>query len=183
LAATGQPLNDLFINSFFLADLGFEYDPLVTSIITRIYTMNIDDIFGHMLAYKMPLTQHQPSSDFLMSSTNLTARFPGRGRRGRFSFLGHGDQLDSHGQSSHGRGHVCSSQGRGHGNYFSWGSRVSANYATRTTILQSIATTVSTMPSNRNKMPHLGLYIPLQILSQVRISIRTLVQPIISPMM
>jgi hypothetical protein len=55
--------------------------------------MNIDDIFGHMLAYKMPLTQHQPSSDFLMSSTNLTAHFPGRRRKGWFSFLGHGDQL------------------------------------------------------------------------------------------
>jgi hypothetical protein len=41
----------------------------------------------------MRLAQHQPPSNFSLSSANLTVYTPGRGRRGRFSSSGYGGQF------------------------------------------------------------------------------------------
>lgn len=58
LAAANQPLNDYEFTSYLLARLGPEYDPLVTSVTTRIEPLTMDELLGHLLAHEMRLEQH-----------------------------------------------------------------------------------------------------------------------------
>jgi hypothetical protein len=53
LAAVGHPLSDFEKQSFLLVGLGFDYDPFVTSVHTRVDPLSIDELFGHLLAHEM----------------------------------------------------------------------------------------------------------------------------------
>jgi len=74
LTATGQPLNDFESVSFLLKGLGTEYDPFVTSIITRVDPLSIDELYGHLLAHEMRLDQQLPAVDVLSPAANFTTR-------------------------------------------------------------------------------------------------------------
>lgn len=60
LAAARQPLNSYETVSYLLAGLGTEYDPFVTSVTTRVDPLPLDELYGHLLAHKQRLEQHQP---------------------------------------------------------------------------------------------------------------------------
>ena len=58
LAATVHALNDFEITLFLLAGLGSEYDFFVTSVTTRVDSLTIDELNGHLLAHELRL-EHQ----------------------------------------------------------------------------------------------------------------------------
>lgn len=70
LAAVWQPLNNFETVSFLFVGLGFEYDPFVTSVRTRVDPLSLDEIYGHLLAHEMRLEQHIPHANLSQSSTN-----------------------------------------------------------------------------------------------------------------
>jgi hypothetical protein len=74
LAACGQPLNDFEAVSFLLAGLGSEFDPLVTSVTTRIDPISRDDIYGLLLAHEMRLEQQMATTDLSNATAHVTAR-------------------------------------------------------------------------------------------------------------
>lgn len=74
LAAYGQPLNDFEAVSFLLAGLGSEFDPVVTSVTTRINPISRDDIYGLLMAHEMRLEQQMATTDLSNATTHLTAR-------------------------------------------------------------------------------------------------------------
>lgn len=84
LPAYGQPLNDFETVSFLLAGLRLEFDPLVTSVTTRVDPISRDDIYGLLLAYEMRLEQQMATTDLSNSPTHFTARNLGNsGQRGK----------------------------------------------------------------------------------------------------
>jgi len=109
LAAVGQPLNDFESVSFLLKGLGSEYDPFVTSIATRVDSLSVDELYGHLLALEMRLEQQIPSIDVHPPAANITTHnssFRSRGLRGR-------------GGRPYNRGHGSFNSNRGCGSYFS----------------------------------------------------------------
>jgi len=74
LATCGQPLNDFEAVSFLLASLGSEFDPLVTSVTTRIDPISHDDIYGLLLAHEMRLEQQMATTDLSNATAHVTAR-------------------------------------------------------------------------------------------------------------
>ena len=69
-----NPLNDYELVSYFLSDLGSEYDSFVTSVTTRVDPMTLDDLYGHLLAHELKLEQNQPAVDLALASANIAAR-------------------------------------------------------------------------------------------------------------
>ena len=118
LAAAGHPLSDFEKQSFLLIGLGYDYDPFVTSVYTRVDPLPIDELFGHLLAHEMRIEQHLPNIGSLQPAAHLTGHSPaycGRPYHGcgssiadRGSFAGQGSYRD-HGFSS----------SRGCGSFFS----------------------------------------------------------------
>jgi hypothetical protein len=69
--------------SFLLAGLGSDFDPLVTSVTTRVEPLSIDVIYGHLLSHEMRLDQHQSSFDLSLAGAHFAARgHSPRGMRG-----------------------------------------------------------------------------------------------------
>jgi hypothetical protein len=58
LATAKQPLNDYEFTSYPLTCLGPEYDPLITSITTRVEALTMDDLLGHLFAHEMRIEKH-----------------------------------------------------------------------------------------------------------------------------
>ena len=83
LSSIGQPLTDVQMQAFLLGGLGYEYDPFVTSITTRIEPLSVEEIYGHLLSYEMRLEQHHNSIDLSIAGANVADRsYPSRGGRG-----------------------------------------------------------------------------------------------------
>ncbi|KAJ0972283.1 hypothetical protein J5N97_020242 [Dioscorea zingiberensis] len=61
LAAIGRPLEDEEIITYLLAGLDSEFDPLVTSVTTRIDSMSLNDIYTHLLSFEMRMEHHNTS--------------------------------------------------------------------------------------------------------------------------
>uniref|UniRef100_A0A2N9IVC3 Reverse transcriptase Ty1/copia-type domain-containing protein n=1 Tax=Fagus sylvatica TaxID=28930 RepID=A0A2N9IVC3_FAGSY len=72
LAVVDQPLPPHEALSFLLANLGSDYDSLVTSVKTQVHPMSLDDLYGHMLSHELCLAQHQPTVDLSNHSTNAS---------------------------------------------------------------------------------------------------------------
>jgi hypothetical protein len=87
LATAGHPLSDYEFTTSLLARLGPEYDPLVTSVTTRIEPLTMDDLLGHLLAHETRLEKHHGNDDFLVAA-NIASR-------GRNSYRGRGRHLGS----------------------------------------------------------------------------------------
>ncbi|KAJ0984996.1 hypothetical protein J5N97_003352 [Dioscorea zingiberensis] len=96
LSAIGNPLQEEEIVSYLLAGLGSEYDPLVTSVTTRIDPITMGDLYAHLLSFELRLEHN--STSLQIAATNNVSRNPtnqgrgssrnnrgrGRGRGGRF---------------------------------------------------------------------------------------------------
>lgn len=63
LAVVGRPLNDFKSVYFLLARLGYEYDPFVIFVITRIDSLSFDEIYGHLLTHELRIEKHFPYAD------------------------------------------------------------------------------------------------------------------------
>jgi len=96
LAAIDQPLKDSELISYLLAGLGSDYDPLITSITTRIDPITLDELFGYLLTHEQRLEHSHSAGDLSLSSANVAQRnnsisktqrpfshIAGRGSRGR----------------------------------------------------------------------------------------------------
>jgi hypothetical protein len=71
LASIGHTQTDVDIVSSILHGLGAEYDPLVTSITTRLEPVSLDDLYGHLLSYELRLEQHNAAVDISISTANV----------------------------------------------------------------------------------------------------------------
>ncbi|GFS31620.1 hypothetical protein Acr_00g0018360 [Actinidia rufa] len=86
LAAIGKPMEDCEIVSYLLA----AYDPLITSITTRVDPMTLDDIFSHLLNYEMRLEQQTSAVDMTVAYANIATSCVSQsnnrnnGNRGRY---------------------------------------------------------------------------------------------------
>ncbi|GJN31220.1 hypothetical protein PR202_gb19586 [Eleusine coracana subsp. coracana] len=70
LASVGKKLEDEELIAYMLCGLGSEYDPLVTSIMTRVDTINPGDLYAHMITFDTRIehntTNHQMQAPRLM---------------------------------------------------------------------------------------------------------------------
>jgi len=71
LAASDKPLKSSEFVSYLLAGLNSEYDPLVTSITTRVDPLSIEELYGYLLTYEQRINQHHTASDLSLSSVNV----------------------------------------------------------------------------------------------------------------
>lgn len=55
LVAIGHPLIDYELINYILAGLGSKYDPIITSLTTRLDPMNIQKIYGHLMHSELRL--------------------------------------------------------------------------------------------------------------------------------
>jgi hypothetical protein len=84
LVACCQPLNDFEAVSFLLVGLGSEFDPLVTSVTTRVDPITRDDIYGLLVAHEMRLEQQLANTDISNATAHVTTRNSGNsGQRDR----------------------------------------------------------------------------------------------------
>jgi hypothetical protein len=57
LVASDEPLKSSEFVSYLLAGLNSEYDPLVTSITTRVDLLSIEELYGYLLTYEQRINQ------------------------------------------------------------------------------------------------------------------------------
>ena len=100
LAAIDEPLKESEVVSYILASLSIDYDPLVTSITTRIDPISLEDLYGHLLTHEQRIELHHIVLDLSSSNVNVAQRHSS-------SF-----NNNSHG-SSHSRGSSHVGRGRG----------------------------------------------------------------------
>ncbi len=74
LAAIGKPIDNSELISHILAGLGVDYDPLVTSVITRQDSIPLTDLYGYMLSYEQRLEAHKSALEVNISTANLAQR-------------------------------------------------------------------------------------------------------------
>jgi hypothetical protein len=106
LAVARHHLNDFESVSYLLAGLGSEYDPLVTSVTTRLDPLSLDELYGHLLAHEMMIKHHISSNEPTLPTTHFSAWAPmprGRGSSfgGRNSYGGRGSPSNGHGYGSY----------------------------------------------------------------------------------
>ena len=119
LAYVGHPIDELEQQGFLLGGLGPEYDPFVTSVLTRADPLSMEEIYGHLLTHEIRLDHNQSSIDLSIAGANFAARgsHPHRGSRGRNSNStnfsnGRGSSSNSH-KPYRGRGRSTHTPGRG----------------------------------------------------------------------
>lgn len=79
------------------AGLDAEYNPLVTSMTTRVDLVNLNNLYAHLLSFEMWLDLQNAGANFSNSSANIASRGY-KGNRGR----SHGGR---NGDGGRGRGH------------------------------------------------------------------------------
>jgi hypothetical protein len=87
LAAANAPLHDEEVLAYLHAGLPVEYDPFITSMMTKSEALSLDDVFTHLIAFEARLPQHQTDMQLQFASS---VKYTGRGgfNRGR----GRGDR-------------------------------------------------------------------------------------------
>jgi len=83
LVAVNKPLSHFEMVSFLLAGLGSEYDPLVTSVQTRVEPLPIEELYGHLLAHEQRLDHQTIAIDLAVSGANVASRGPSSFRNNR----------------------------------------------------------------------------------------------------
>jgi hypothetical protein len=58
LAATDAPLHDKEVLAYFLAGLPVEYDPFITSMMTKSEALSLNDMFAHLVTFEARRLQH-----------------------------------------------------------------------------------------------------------------------------
>jgi hypothetical protein len=74
LAAIDEPLKESETISYILAGLSTDYDPLVTSITTRVDPISMEDLYGHLLTHEQRIEVHNFAPDLSSSSVNVAQR-------------------------------------------------------------------------------------------------------------
>lgn len=74
LASVGKPIESSELVSHILAGLGVEYDPFVTSVITRQDSFSFNDLYGYILSYVLRLEQHKSTMELNISTANTAQR-------------------------------------------------------------------------------------------------------------
>jgi hypothetical protein len=74
LAAIDEPLKASELISYILAGLGSNYDPLITSITTRIDPVSLKDLYGHLLTHEQRLDHANTAGDLAVSSVHVAQR-------------------------------------------------------------------------------------------------------------
>lgn len=111
LAAAGQPLSDDESISYILAGLGSDFDPLVTSVTTRLEPMSLEELYNHLLTHEMRIDHQNQSPRLQHASAHVASRHPSKGR----------PQRPHHGHR--GGSFYCGSCGGAHPRHFSDQSR------------------------------------------------------------
>lgn len=85
MAAAGKPLEDDDVVSYVLTGLDPDYNPIVTSVLTRAEPIRLDEFFSQLLSFEMHLDMQHHGHHGGSSSANMASRANGRGRgfRGR----------------------------------------------------------------------------------------------------
>ncbi|KAA8524301.1 hypothetical protein F0562_010724 [Nyssa sinensis] len=78
MAAAGRPLPSSEFVPYLLAGLGPDYDPLVSSVTTRIEPIGTEELLGHLLSHEACLHHHATKAS-LFSPTEPSAHFASRG--------------------------------------------------------------------------------------------------------
>jgi hypothetical protein len=119
LAVVDQPIIEFEKQAFLLAGLGSDYDPVVTSVTTRVEPLFIEEFYKHLLTHESRLEHNQPIIDLPTADVHLVSRQSchrgGRGVRGSFpnNFPGHTYFYDDSSRFTKGRGHGSSSANSG----------------------------------------------------------------------
>jgi hypothetical protein len=115
LAAIHTPLRESKLVSYVLAGLGSDYDPLITSITTRIDPVSLEELYGRLLTHEQRLDHANSASDLAVSNVNIAQKnnlTTGRPPR-PFSATSRQQTVSSF--SNHGRG--CRGRGRDRGSF------------------------------------------------------------------
>lgn len=107
MAAAGRPLPNFEFVPHLLTGLGPAYDPLVSSVTTRLDAISSSRLFGHLLAHETRLLHHSETNDF---SANYTAKHTPSSSQKYPSFPR--DRGVRWGRNNY-RGHRHSTRGRG----------------------------------------------------------------------
>ena len=113
MAAAGRSIGDDELVEYILTGLPVEYESLVTSLVTRVESVTVDELYSQLLNYETRMDLVQGADQ---SSANMAGRGGGRGNnRGRGgSYRGRGRGPLNGG--SRGRGHRNNQQGGGSNN-------------------------------------------------------------------
>jgi hypothetical protein len=74
LVAIDEPLKEFETISYILAGLSMDYDPLVTSITTRVDPISMEDLYGHLLTHEQRIEIHNFAHVLSSSSVNVAQR-------------------------------------------------------------------------------------------------------------
>jgi hypothetical protein len=83
MAASGQPLTDEDFTAYVLSGLDKEfYNPLVSSIVTRVEPITLPELYSQMLSYELHVNKQSGEGYGSQFSTNVDARGRGAPQRG-----------------------------------------------------------------------------------------------------
>ena len=82
LAAAGKPVDDDEVVSHILNGLDYDYNPFVSSMLSRVEPISLSDLFSQLLSYDLRLDMYQEGGQY-QSSANTAGRGRYGGNRGR----------------------------------------------------------------------------------------------------
>ncbi|RLN35346.1 uncharacterized protein C2845_PM03G10830 [Panicum miliaceum] len=111
MAAAGRSITDDELVEYILTGLPAEYESLVTSLVTRVESVTLDELYAQLLNFEIRMGLVHGGEQ---TSANLAGRGGGRGpNRGRDSTRGRGRGPPSTGGRGRGQGFSTNSQQRG----------------------------------------------------------------------
>jgi hypothetical protein len=86
-----KPLDDAEMVSFILRGLGSDYDPFVISVNTRVDSLSIEELYGHLLVHEQRLDHNLTAIDLIVTGANTVSCSPSYcgGRNTRGSYINH----------------------------------------------------------------------------------------------
>lgn len=107
IATTGKPLDEEDLVSYILAGLDYDYNPLVSSVATRVEPLTVAELYALLLSFEQRMELLQGDTQSSANSMSRGGRGGGGGRDGR----GHG-----RGGSNGGRGFGRGNDNKNNGN-------------------------------------------------------------------
>jgi hypothetical protein len=120
LVAIDEPLKESETISYILDGLSTNYDPLVTSITTRVEPISMEDLYGHLLTHEQRIEIHNSALDLSSSSVNVAHCH---------IFSSNNNTHGSH--SSHGTSYAGCGRGHGKGRSHSYNHFSNSNSSNR----------------------------------------------------
>jgi len=115
LATVGKIVDDDEMIQYILARLDFEYNSFLTSMLGRVGSISLSDLYSQLLSYEMRLEMYQHAGQY-QSSANSASRGRGgggrgRGNRGRGNGRGSGQNRNNKQKSSGPKCQICKKAG------------------------------------------------------------------------